>query len=352
MFIKNERERKVNKAKAYKSQNPRKAEAGRLGAVVTQLKNILGDAVVLASTQKRKSTRADALLRLADKEVFLELRHEVHTPGVKDLQEIQQKDGELLVAAEYISPMAKSRLSSHGIHYLDSKGNASIKIGGIYIHVEGIPNSPAAKSVRLRLFSRAGLQMLFVVLVDPQALNMPYRYLAERANVSLGSLNILYRALKEDGYIVRGQGKKWVLVERERLLERWVHEYVRRLKPALTIGAFQPSQSDFRHQWKALALKDDALWGGEPGADLLTNFLQPAQFTLYAPGTRTDIIKAYRWKPSEQGSVIVYQKFWSGDLSFDQLAQPLLVYADLLDQGDGRSIEVARMIYDRYLHHD
>jgi hypothetical protein len=67
--------------------------------------------------------------------------------------------------------------------------------------------------------------------------------------------------------------------------------------------------------------------------------------------TRAALIKVYRWRPQEKGEIAAYQKFWVGDPAFDKLAQPLLVYADLLDQGDGRSLEVARMIHDQYLRH-
>lgn len=314
-----------------------------------QLKNILGEVIVLPGPRKRKGVEVDARLQLAGKQVCLEIKDEVNVVGVEGLRAMQQQHGELLVAAAYISPKAKSLLTSHGIHYLDSKGNANIKIGSIYIHVEGIPNSPGVNSVRSRLFSKAGLQMLFVVLVDPRALNVPYRQLAERANVSLGTLNVLFRALQEDGYIVRGPEQNWILVERVRLLTRWVHEYVRRLRPALAMGSFDPTQPDFGQHWQAVKLEHGALWGGEPGADLLTEYLQPAMYTLYSGGTRADILKTYRWKPSAQGRISVLRKFWTGDIEFDQQAQPLLTYADLMDRGDGRSLEVARLIYDRYL---
>jgi hypothetical protein len=316
-----------------------------------QLESALDQEIFWQKPPRRKAIAWDGRFTLEDRDVYVEVRAEVHTTSVALFLELKQELGELLVAAAYISPKAKSLLSEQGIHYLDRKGNLQLRIGRIHLHVDGIPNPPPKQAARTRLFAKSGLRALFALLLDPAALNGGYRQLAHRAQVSLGTLPILYQALKEEGHLARGEGGQWILLARERLLERWVVEYTRRLKPSLAIGNFQSPAPQFQQEWRSVTLLSGALWGGEPGADLLTDYLAPSRFTLYTDASKAALIKAYRWRPQEQGEIAAYQKFWAGDPAFDQLAQPLLVYADLLDQGDGRSLELARMIHDRYLRH-
>jgi hypothetical protein len=90
-------------------------------------------------------------------------------------------------------------------------------------------------------------------------------------------------------------------------------------------------------------------WGGEPGADLLTNHLHPAILTLYTEETRTELIKNYRLIPDVDGNVIVYQKFWKFDDVNYSIAPPLLIYADLLYTNETRCIETAAILYEKIL---
>lgn len=316
-----------------------------------QLESTLDQEIFWQKPPRRKGINWDGRFALEGMEVNVEIRQEVHTANAVLLLPRKQELGDLLVAAAYISPKAKSLLSEHGIHYLDGKGNLQLRIGRIHLHVDGIPNPPPKQAARTRLFAKSGLRALFALLLDPAALNGGYRQLAHRAQVSLGTLPILYQALQEEGHLARGEGGQWVLLARERLLERWVVEYTRRLKPTLAIDNFQALAPQFKQEWRSVTLLPGALWGGEPGADLLTDYLVPSRFTLYTDATRAALIKVYRWRPQEKGEIAAYQKFWVGDPAFDKLAQPLLVYADLLDQGDGRSLEVARMVHDQYLRH-
>jgi hypothetical protein len=322
-----------------------------LDDAVFQLKFVLKDQVKLQKPPRKKAVTWDGRFVLEGKNVYVVAHEEVHTVDLDRFLALKQELGEVLVAARYISPKSKLLLAENGIHYLDNKGNMRLRIGQVHLHVDGIPNAPPKQPVRTRLFAKSGLRVLFIVLLDPNALNEGYRQLAHRAMVSLGTLPALYKALQEEGYLVRGEAQKWTLVGRDRLLQNWVQEYASRLKPSLKVGQFQAPHSDFAQQWKSIHMAQGALWGGESGADLLTDYLQPSRFTLYSDASRTEIIKAYRWRPQAEGAITVFQKFWKGDVDFDKAAQPLLVYADLVDQGDGRSMEVAKMIYDQYLRH-
>jgi hypothetical protein len=81
----------------------------------------------------------------------------------------------------------------------------------------------------------------------------------------------------------------------------------------------------------------------------LTNYLHPAEFTLYTDESRNELIKNYKLIPHEKGNVKVYQKFWKRDNATQNTAPSLVVYADLMAISDRRCIETAQKIYDEYL---
>ncbi|HCE09632.1 MAG TPA: hypothetical protein DEQ40_13730, partial [Oxalobacteraceae bacterium] len=108
--------------------------------------------------------------------------------------------------------------------------------------------------------------------------------------------------------------------------------------------------------WKDWPLAEHgALWGGEPAAAMLTDYLRPGVLTIYAeklPGllaARQKFMKEPA--PGHAAVVEVRRRFWNfpGDPEHDKLVPPLLVYADLLATGDARCIETAKMIYETYV---
>lgn len=53
--------------------------------------------------------------------------------------------------------------------------------------------------------------------------------------------------------------------------------------------------------------------------------------------------------PDTNGEIEVYETFWEKGYEKEKCAPPLLVYADLIINGDKRSLETAKIIYDQYL---
>ena len=49
--------------------------------------------------------------------------------------------------------------------------------------------------------------------------------------------------------------------------------------------------------------------------------------------------------PDPQGNIHVYKKFWKITQLNKNIVPPLLIYADLINSGDPRNIEVANKIY-------
>jgi len=73
--------------------------------------------------------------------------------------------------------------------------------------------------------------------------------------------------------------------------------------------------------------------------------------TLYVDGKPDRVILANRLRPDVKGEIEIVDAFWATDDSrqTDDIAPPLLVYADLMATSDPRNIESAKLIRDRYL---
>src|SRR5699024_7757333 len=104
-------------------------------------------------------------------------------------------------------------------------------------------------------------------------------------------------------------------------------------------------------KWKTLNLEEGTLWGGEPGADLLTGNLDPANDTLYTHKTKGNLIKDYMLKPDPQGNIEVYNPYWTIDTRKDMVAPSLVIYTDLMTTGDPRNTKIAKEIYENPLTH-
>jgi hypothetical protein len=108
--------------------------------------------------------------------------------------------------------------------------------------------------------------------------------------------------------------------------------------------------------WKNWSIAEyGALWGGEPAAAMLTEYLRPGEMTLYAE-KMPSLLAARQKFMKEAGqrhtaAVEVRRRFWHflSDPEHSNIAPPLLVYADLLATGDARCIETAKMIYEAYV---
>ena len=206
-----------------------------------------------------------------------------------------------------------------------------------------------------RAFQPTGLQVLFTLLCNPGAVNRPYRELADMAGVAHGTVGTVIPDLQQLGFVGDLKGKRGTrrLFEFDRLLDEWATTYARVLRPRTLLGRYYVPTLE---GWKDWPLAEyGALWGGEPAAAVLTDYLRPGVLTLYAekvPGllaARQKFMKEPA--PGHTAVVEVRKRFWNcpGDPQHTKLVPPLLVYADLLATGDARCIETAKMIHDAYV---
>ena len=262
----------------------------------------------------------------------------------------------VMLITDYLAPDLADELKERGIPFLDAAGNAYIKQANLLIWIKG--QKPAVKATVTpagRAFQPTGLQVIFTLLSNPQAINLPYRELAKMAGVAHGTVGWVIPDLQQLGFVGDLQGKRGTrrLFQHERLLNQWADAYARVLRPRTLIGRYYVA--DFEG-WKTWPIAEyGALWGGEPAAAMLTDYLRPGELTLYAEKMPSLLAARQKFmkeaEPGHKAVVEVRKRFWNfpDDPKHSNIVPPLLVYADLLATGDARCIETAKMIYDAYV---
>jgi len=247
----------------------------------------------------------------------------------------------MVVTREVTAELAE-RFRENNIQFVDEAGNAYINQPPIYIFIKGNRKERAAAApVKGRAFKQTGLKVLFAFLCNPGLQNEPYRTIAARTGVALGMVNWVMGELKELGFLLemgRGRDRRIKLIERERLLERWVTAYAEQLRPRLFHGRYRGPDG----WWNNAALQPEvALWGGEVAAAKLTGYLKPQEITMYVDkGNPAAVLTACRLKKDPEGDVELLYRFWQPDTvaPHHDMVHPILIYADLMATGNQRSL--------------
>jgi hypothetical protein len=260
----------------------------------------------------------------------------------------------IIIIAERIPNIIAKEYADVGINYLDKAGNSHIHAGKLRIVIEGKKIEKAADGYQSRAFQEAGIRIIFQLLKNPATLTLRYREIAERANVSLGSVGSVMRELTDLDFVFEADNKR-VLKNTSQLLDRWVTAYHDVLRPRLVIKRLRFTQPEQLYDWDtSLRVQDSEytlLWGGEPGASLLTNHLTPEKFTLYTDGHWQEVMRTLRLLPAENGDIEVLEMFWHEENKYRDkpIVPPLLIYADLMGSRIGRNLETANLIRENEL---
>lgn len=261
-------------------------------------------------------------------------------------------DHQIVVLPQVAATMA-DELRQDGIQFIDAAGNGFINRPPLYLFVKGnktakVGITPATP----RAFKQTGLRVLYALLCTPGLENETYRAIAEKTQVALGMVNWVVKDLQRLGFLLEtgtGRAKQLRLIEKERLLERWVTAFAEQLRPKLVLGRYRGAEG----WWHKIQLNpEQALWGGEVAAARLTDYLKPQLVTIYVDKDRVGtVLLPNRLKKDPEGEVELVARFWQTDTipARGDMVHPLLVYADLIATGNQRNIETARMIYDQHI---
>ena len=271
--------------------------------------------------------------------------------------EAGQCDARMLFT-DYVTDNLAERLRAQQIWFADAQGNAFLEIPGkLLIHTVG--NRPTRMPAPTgQYFSVPGSKILHYLLKHGPHIRVSYREIREVIGVSIDKIGKLVRELEQTGILqVRGPGEYEILVP-DRLLQLWVDAYDAKLKPALFLGRYTyPTNLDFAFliQEAARAFPGEVAVAGEVAADTLTQHLRPEILRLYIPAASTsDIRSNLRLAPSVQGTIELCD-LYSTDIAGKQrlydaaVADPALVYAELMADGDSRLAETAMRLRQEHL---
>jgi hypothetical protein len=262
-----------------------------------------------------------------------------------------------VVVTEHISSGAARLLRNQDIGYIDRVGNCFLRKDGLYILIEdqkGYGSSSRARSGRA--FKKSGLKVIFLLLQKAESINDPYRTIGDRVGVSHGTVRYVLEDLATLGYVeVTSTGER-LLSKRDDLIKRWAERYGEALRPRLLRGRYRSRNQATRTVWRDIELDATrTLWGGEVAADHITGMLKPETATLYTREDTSDVLKKLKAVPDPDGDIEILDMFWQGrdvDSPSDgdvPVVPPLLAYADLIASAAPRNVEVADLIYERYL---
>lgn len=248
----------------------------------------------------------------------------------------------VLLICNRLSPTLANYCMQNRINFIDSAGNAHIDVPGLCIIIQG-KQEEKMTAASGGVFPEGVMKLLFVLLSEPDALNKTYRQLAELSGISLGMVSKAFDILEQRRHYRKAKtGRR--LMDTDGLCAMWINDYARSLKPRLDQLILEAPRS-----WERLPLETGEYAGGElAAASLSGGYLAPATGIIYTPYSLVERRNKLALKPAREPGLQIIASFW-GTFTLNSRAKAMLCLGDLLDGGDDRSREVARMINDQYL---
>jgi hypothetical protein len=316
----------------------------------TERQNIVEHVVEMLNKQTANCCEAidDSRVRIGGIAFYCDIKGSVSNANSnivlqQALAKMNQIESPYLLAVKSIYPATMEDFANQGINVIDGAGNCIIRQGELFIKVKGNRNE-MLNSVADRAFREAGIRLIFNFLQQPENINLSYRSLKEKTGVSLGTIKAVVEDLTNRKFILKTEKGRF-LKNRRKLLELWIEAYNSRLKPKLLSGQMTFRSVEKRDRWREMELPAGMLWGGEAAAHIKDGYLYPGSFEIYSDFFANKLLQTGFVEPSDNGEIKIYRKFWN-DVAENQIIPAVLIYADLMGNGNGRCLEAAQKIYD------
>jgi hypothetical protein len=341
-------------------------EFGLLQNALSAFKACTGiELTVIEAQPGRPGNHADFLLGFPDGETLhplvAECKQTVDRPAglsrVRSTLEGLAALGSPLLVTHYLSPALAQQCRKLQLNFLDTAGNAYLKLGHALIFISGHrPPTTAAPISQGSTVNAAALRIVFAIASAPELLGASYRELSTAASVSLGAIGPVLKDLQYRG-LISGQdsrGERHIL-NPQKLRAEWSLNYPARLRPSLKPITLVADDASW---WTRERDPSDFLWSGEVAESMTSGVLKPATQTLYVrPGhTRGAVLQRlaakHRLRRQSAGPVELLDSFWNFETPATGMAvvPDLLIYADLIGIGDSRTAEAAAAFRNRYFH--
>lgn len=196
-----------------------------------------GVEVTLEPRAERRANRPDALLMVFGPDgrramLVVEAKSRVTaaeasglTPRLERAAQTSKAAGSLVVTS-YLTPLARDRLATAGVSYLDMTGNARIVIDrpAIFIESRGADRDPAPEEREVRSLKGASAARIVRALCDWMP-PVGVRELARRAEANPGYVTRILALLEREDVISRDPSGGVAAVKWKDLLGRWTQNY-------------------------------------------------------------------------------------------------------------------------------
>lgn len=279
---------------------------------------------------------------------------------IHKMQTFDERDNAILIS-QYINPSMAEKLKQAQVQFIDTAGNAYINHRPIYIYVRGnklASDNLISSSVKLgSAFKSKGMKVIYEFLSHPEVADLPYREIAERTQVSLGTVGKVIDDLIAHNYMTVSKNKKQrYLDNKENLFRKWIDAYPIQIKAKQKTMLFT---TDATNWWENVDItKLNGLWGGEIAAAKYTQFLNPKNAIIYINNRDiSELIRKFRLRKvnsNEKPNIIIelvepFLPLNQIDGPIAGLAHPSIVYADLVSTNDPRNHETAERLHEKYL---
>lgn len=278
---------------------------------------------------------------------FAEIRKKIVPDNIPKILEQTKGVKNLMLLADYITPTARELLRMNNIQYVDTAGNMFLKNQNMYVLIQTNKTNRAKLNTNTKAFNKAGLKVIYQFLTNPEFLNKPYRFIGEKAKVTIATVGIVLKDLLRENYILQANTKEYKFQNREKLFEEWVKEYNRNLRPKLKKKRYRWLNKN--ENWRTIKLPIETYWGGANAAEKLTEYLIADKIEIYTALQFEEVMKVLKIIPDNKGEITVTEIFWKDQHHKSEIIDPMLIYADLLNETNPRYLETANKIYKAHV---
>ena len=307
----------------------------------------------------------DGQLKLPQLNISLQVEYKKNLQNPSTLQNVVNRflgtKKPFLLVTEYVTPTLAQTLKQLGLQYFDTVGNAYIKQFPVHIDIQGNKPNKVDKAEMLakqvgKAFQPKGMKIIFMLLTKPELLNAPMRTIAAEAEVALGTVKQVLDDLIYQGFIVQKGKQKKVLIERTRLMEKWLDAYPANFEAKQVQEVFTVDDTQNITDLNLGAYR--CAWGGEIAAEFYDHYLKAKDILIYVPVIqKREFLKVARLKKSGADAIAKHKvTLVEPVLNIEkltgekvELAHPLLVYAQLMATKAPRNIDAARKLYEQHL---
>lgn len=319
-----------------------------------------------------KDIGVDGILKINSTELsFIVLAHPTIgkiSKAYKDYFSNSNKKRQPIFIIDYATKELVQFFRKENLFFVDTVGNCFIDLPNLKVFVAGrkvIVKEPIVK----RAFQKTGLKLIYNLLINPNLASETYRQIATQTKISLASIGYIFEELKEDKFLVEINKEKKQLSNIKRLITKWAISYGENLRPKIHRGYFTPfDEKIFKTEIELSSNAEELAISGAYGAYLLNGAIKPEKIIIYTNERISKLAKKYKIVPLGQQresatSIEILERFWEDGsnlvkLNFNEvpnekstLVSPILIYADLMQSNNYRSIETAENILNNEIRH-